>query len=171
MTTDIAARATLASVASGSVLQALCASDCYDFHHLPDLPEHTIVVADRGVLLSVTDDADATFRDGILDAATRLHLDAALLRIDPREVGPITVDLALGLLSGAPLTLANFALFETPKGDLWFVPQTCRPAVEITPEGFVLELVAPFDTLSQRDAGVLRASRSVHRILEPAEAL
>lgn len=171
MTNLVLAGCTAGSVACGLVLEALAANDCYDYLTLPGLSSASIHIAERGAMLGVTQTRRPAFRDQLGALAAELSLDVVLLRTaidDDRFI--VTADVALGLLPGTPWSMSDLALWRGVDGALWLVPSLVGPAVSITPDGFSLELLPPYDTLGQRADGIDRAARDGACLLSPVEA-
>jgi len=168
MNIDFQAGATLQSTAIGYVLQALAASGTYDLAPFPGLPDHAFPVENRGCIVAVTSLPAPLFRPGVRAAAAELQYDVALLRVDD-DMDAVHADVTLGLMPGEPFVLGGMALYEAESGNLWFVPPTFGPAVSISADGLILELLTPYDTLDQRVAGVARARETIQQIFAPAE--
>lgn len=168
MNIDTCAGATLQSTAIGYVLQALAASGAYDLEPVPGLPGHALPVENRGCILAVTSLPAPLFRRGVRAAAAELQYDVVLLRIND-DMDAVHADVTLGLMPGEPFVLDGMALYEAENGNLWFVPPTFGPAVSVSADGLILELLTPYETLGQRDAGVARARDAIQQIFAPAE--
>jgi len=168
MNIDFQAGATLQSTAIGYVLQAMAASGTYDLEPVPGLPDHALPVVNRGCILAVTSLPAPLFRPGVRVAAAELQYDVALLRIDD-DIDAVHADVTLGLMEGEPFVLDNMALYETEGGNLWFVPPTFGPAVSVSADGLILEILTPYDTLDQRESGVARAREAIQHLFAPAE--
>ncbi|MGN6277691.1 MAG: hypothetical protein ACTHM8_03085 [Sphingomonas sp.] len=168
MNINFQAGATLQSTAIGYVLQALAASCTYDLEHVPGLPDHALPVIDRGCVLAVTSLPAPLFRPGVRAAAAKLQYDVALLRIDD-DMDTVHADVTLGLMPGEPFVLDNMALYDAEDGNLWFVPPTFGPAVSISADGLILELLTPYESMDQRDAGVARVREAIQQLFAPAE--
>lgn len=134
------------------------------------MPPSTVRVDDRGVILSVTPRPLDLYRDWARDLAVALTSDVVLLRLEQIEDALIHVaaDLTLGLLPGKPLSLPDHALWASPDGELWLVPQAYGPVVSVDPSGLTLELITPYETLQQRSAGLLRAAGALAQIYRTA---
>lgn len=158
-----------ASIATGLLLEALAASDTYDYVPVRGLPTPALHVAERDALIAVTTAASPLFAAGLEAIAGEHRLDVILLRIGDADHGVIGADFALGSLPCSVWVEQGFALYRDASG-LWLVPEWVGPAVSITREGFCLEMVPPFSTLAERERGVRRAAGDVARILQPVEA-
>lgn len=159
---------TPASAATGLLLEALAASECYDYVPIAGLPGSTIHVPERDALVAVTSAAAPLFTANLETIAAEHRLDVVLLRVGDLDRGEINADFALGSLPCAVWVEQNFALYRDAAG-LWLVPEWVGPAVSITRAGFCLEMVPPFSTLAERERGVRSAAGDVARILQPVE--
>ncbi|KKI17939.1 hypothetical protein [Sphingomonas sp. Ag1] len=157
-----------ASVATGLLLEALGASDTYDYVPVRGLPALALHVPERDALIAVTTAASPMFTGSLEAIAAEHRLDVVLLRIGETARGVTGADFALGSLPCAVWVERDFALYRDASG-LWLVPERVGPSVSITPAGFFLEMMPPFSTLAERERGVRRAAGDVARILQPVE--
>ncbi|MBM7406235.1 hypothetical protein EDF69_001801 [Sphingomonas sp. JUb134] len=156
------------STATGLLLEALGASDTYDYVPVRGLPTPALHVPERDALIAVTTAAPPMFAGSLEAIAGEHRLDVVLLRLGDAGRGVIAADFALGSLPCAVWVERNFALYRDASG-LWLVPERAGPSVSITPTGFCLEMVPPFSTLTERERGVRRAACDMARILQPVE--
>ena len=169
ITTSRAARDVLKAIL-GSMLHSLSARQRYAIAPGAGLPDATIYVEERGVVLSVTSEAAPRYRADIEALAHEMTYDVALIRFIGRDSDfvHLTVDLTLGLLPCQPFSMTDLRLWTGRDGDTWLVPETFGPAVSLSEVGFSLELLAPYDTQAQRSAGIFRAAGNIARLLQPA---
>lgn len=158
-----------ASTAIGLLLEALGASDSYDYLPVRGLPSPAIHVPERDALIAVTSAASPLFAAQIEAVAAEHHLDVVLLRVgEARRGGPIGVDVALGSLPCAVWAERGFTLYHDA-GNAWLVPALFGAAVSVSPDGFCLEIIPPYASLAEREHGIQRAAHACNRILQPAE--
>lgn len=168
MDTIIRAGYSPSSIATGLLLEALGASDTYEYVPIAGLPASTIHVPEREVMIASTTAASPLFAANLEAIAAEHHLDVVLLRVGDAEDDLISADFALGSLPCAVWFERSFALYRDASG-LWLVPDRPGPAVSITRAGCCLEVLPPFSTLAERGSGVRRAARDVARVLQPME--
>lgn len=162
---------TAASTALGYVLRALGVDDAYDLQHLTGLPDG-IHIAEREAMLVATSTPAPLFRKAAEQLAAITRLDVVLLRVGDRVDGalPVTADLTLAALPHAPWPMVDLALWTGPAGQVWLVPSGFRASVEVTAEGFLLDLLPPYASLAEREIGVARAACEIGRLLAIGEA-
>lgn len=169
MDTIIALGCGPASIATGLLLEALGASDTYDYVPVRGLPAPALHVPAHDALISATTAAPPLFAASLEAIAAEHRLDVVLLRLgDAGRGGPIGVDFALGSLPCAVWVEKGFRLYRDATG-LWLVPELFGPAVSVTPDGFCLEMVPPYATMAQRERGIEQATRAFNHILQPEE--
>lgn len=164
MNNDVLPRVDLRSVTLGYLLYALNTNGEYAQSPGWALPDATVLVENRGAVLSMTTAKPPLFRGAVTSLAATLHHDVVLLRVG--DVGSdyveVTADVSLGLLPCAmPWVMGGLEPWVSLEGELWLVPDTVSAAVSVTDEGLHLEMVAPYQTLAERCAGVLRAAREM----------
>lgn len=152
------------SVAVGCILEALNAPDTYDLRQIAGLPDHTLVVEDAGAILSITTAPAPRHRDIVRDVATTLEYNVVLFRIADDQ---ITADVTLGYGSRASLSLRDLTLHQTDSNSWWLVPAGFGPAISISEDGVILELVPPYQSLEERAAGIAQAARLICHIHAP----
>lgn len=162
---------TAASTTLGYILMQLAASGTYDEVSLPGLPGG-LHVSERDLLVVTTPTPAPMFRAAAEWLAAERRIDVALLRIGDLADDAVTViaDLTLAALPHSPYAMRQVTLWAGLAGQVWFVPATFGPSVELTSEGLMLDLVPPYMSLAERDIGVARAARDIGRILSPLEA-
>ncbi len=156
------------STAIGYILEALAAPDSYGFVEGRGLPPATILVPDRAAVIAVTTVTPPAYRDAIERAASALHSDVLLLRVGhvADALMPASADVALGALPGRPWVEHDLAPWADRRS-LWLVPPGFGPSISVTPDGLCVELVPPYQTLAQREAGIYRAQHALARLAEP----
>ena len=150
----------LESAVLGYLLNALDVSDSYACTLEAALPDATIYVEERGAVLTVTTTPTPLFRNAVASLAAEQRYDVVLVRVATvdEDIVRSSVDLSLGLLPGAdPWSMNELELWVSSDGALWLVPPAFGPTVSVSNEGFVLELVPPYQTMAQRAAGIIRA--------------
>lgn len=164
---------TAGSTVLGYLLHALSASDTYPYAPGPSLPDSTILLDDRGLVLCATHAAAPLFRDTTAKLAAEQDCDVVLVRItDVSEYYLHTkVDFTLRLLSPEPWSMRNWSLWAGSDDRLWLVPDAFGPCVLIAPDGLHLELIPPYPTMAQRSAGVLRAAAQMKHLFRPADTM
>lgn len=164
-TTDVA------GIVLGYLLHALGVHQRYDFIDTAGLPEATVHVEDRGIVLSVTSKPAPALRDIVETLATDAQYDVVLTRVARKhcDVIELSVDLTLGLLPCAPWSMNDLAVWTGQDGETWLVPLGIGPAVSLTFEGCSLELVPPYHTLEERASGILRAGADIASLLPLGE--
>lgn len=160
---------TPASTATGLLLEALGASDTYDYVPVRGLPTPALHVPERDALIATTTAGSPLFAAGLEAIAAEHRLDVVLLRIADAERGePIGIDFALGSLPCSVWAERGFTLYRDATG-LWLVPELFGPAVSVTTDGLTLEMLPPYQSLAERDRGITQVTRAFSRILQPVE--
>jgi hypothetical protein len=168
MTITVLPTSDLESVVLGYLLNALDVNDTYACALEGALPDATIYVEERGAVLAATIAPPPVFRDAVATLAEEQRYDVVLVRVASLDEDAVrsTVDLSLGLLPGAkPWAMNDLEPWASRDGQLWLVPAGFGPAVSVSYEGVILELVPPYQTLAQRTAGVLRAAGELASLL------
>ena len=158
---------TPASAVRGYILEALDASHSYDLIAVHGLPPGSIVVPERDVMIAATMAPPARYRGAVDRVASERLLDVLLLRIGNFEDAPIRVDVDLTLAAMPGIWVENDLRIWTDYQTRWLVPGGFGASVLISSDGLQLDLVAPFETLAQRDAGITRAEQEMARLLDP----
>ena len=162
---------TAASTALGFFLDALGGTQV-DPVPLPALPDGIRVTERDAVLVATTPGTESLYRAAAERLAAGERLDVALLRIDElrNEAVHVTVDLTLAALPHEPWPMRDLSLWVGSGRELWLVPAAFGPAVAVTDEGFLLDLLPPYDSMATRLIGISMAARAIGRILAPAGA-
>ena len=156
------------SVVLDYLLRALGVTGSYLYAPEPGLPDNSIRVEERGCVLCATDAREPMFRSAVAALAGEQRVDAVLIRIAGQDDDFVrtSVDVSLGLLPGAgPWSTAGLEIWTSAQDTAWFVPPTFGPAVSVSEEGLILEMVPPYATMAQRTAGVLRAAGEIAALL------
>lgn len=158
-----------AATVLGYLLEPLSGDRHHDHLHyqpIPGLPD-AVTVPGQDALIVVTDEVAPHGRIAIQLAAVDRHVDIALLRMAHNEDGAIRVaiDLMLASLPHAPWSFDDLSIWTGPSGDVWLVPGVFGPSIELTAEGFVLDLLSPYSNGAERATGVLRAAAEIACLL------
>lgn len=158
-----------ASTVLGYLLEQLSGDRCHgkpDYQPISGLAD-AVTVPGQDALIVVTDEPAPHGRVAIQLAAADRHIDIALVRMGQDEDGAVTVtiDLMLASLPHAPWSLENLSLWTGTSGDIWLVPASFGPSIELTSEGFMLDLTPPYSTAVERASGILRAAAEIACLL------
>lgn len=156
------------STTIGYILAALAAPGRYHHVEVDGLPPSTVFVAEREAIIAVTTAPAPVFRNAIEQMAVKLHADVLLLRTGPGAdaLMPVSADVSLGALPCKLWVERDLDLWTNHRS-LWLVPRAFGPSIAITAEGFCLELLPPYQTLAQREAGIYRAQHDLAYLAAP----
>lgn len=170
MATTYLPTSTAASTALGYILEAMGARDTYDEVPITAMPVGTYV-PERDALIVATPARAGRFRCAAELAAADRRLDILVLHVGDLDEGAVEVevDLVLAALPHAPWPFQDLSIWSGPAGEVWLVPALFGPAIEVTPEGLMLDLIPPYQSLHERELGVRRAAHDIGRIFSPVE--
>ena len=158
-----------ASTVLGYLLEALSGDRRHDeteYQPIPGLPD-AVQVPDQDTLIVVTDEPSPHGRVAIQLAAVDRHVDIALLRVAHDDDGAVrvSVDLMMASLPHAPWSFDDLHVWTGPAGDVWLVPAGFGPSIELTTEGFMLDLMPSYSSNGERSAGILRTAAEIACLL------
>ena len=159
---------TPAAAVRGYLLEALAASDCYALVAVEGLSSDCLLVRECDVMIATTSAATPMFRGAVEQIATARREDVLLLRVGDPEDGLLRVEVDLTLAALPGIWVENGLRIWTDYATRWLVPEAFGPSVLVSSDGLHLELVPPYATLAQRDAGIARAEHEMARLAVPA---
>lgn len=158
---------TPASVVRGYILEALAAPNSYDLVDVYGLPPGIIVVPERDLMVAATAAPLLNYLSAVERVATERTLDVLLVQFSDLKDALIRIDVDVALAAMPGIWVEKGLRIWTDYQTRWLVPEGFGASVLISPEGLRLELVAPFETLAQRDAGIARAEHEMARTFDP----
>ena len=130
-----------------------------------DLLEHNTVIATTPITARAFDEALVRYAD-------HHRRDVVLVRhgFHPETLDPVRVDVSLRTSFGGSILVPDLSLWRKRDGSLHLVPDRPDLFVEMAAHGLDVRLVAPWNTLDERDDGLTRAATEVVRAVRRARA-
>ena len=136
------------------------------------LPAGAVDLIEHNVVLAVTPVTERLFDAALVRHAAASSRDVVLVRsgLHPETLDPVRVDVALRSSCGGPILVPNLSLWRGADGSLHLVPERHDLFIAVAGHGLDVLLVAPWDTLDERDDGLTRAAAEVVRAVRRTRA-